>query len=291
MAMAAWRRWPGWLRRRERLSISTATCTWQTIPIAWCAWFITAEPAWPALITATNSGYAISASKSAPAPTPVVGDIYTIAGIGTTPAALTVTATDGKFSCANYATSGQPEALNSLGDGCPAASAPIGPRDVSLDADGNLFLTDYTNSRIRVLCVNCGASNLATQLIELENPGVTPVNGAMYTVAGYATGFRDAAIGFGNATAATVSVALLRSPTAAVVSSADDVYIADNLNNAVRLMYNGGAVAKAILNAEGITPTLGYVYVIAGAGCVSAALGKTGSVATAELVSFDDGFG
>jgi hypothetical protein len=235
-----------------------------------------------ALITAANSGYAISASKSAPAPTPVVGDIYTIAGIGTTPAALTVTATDGKFSCANYTASGQPEALNSLGDGCPAASAPIGPRDVSMDADGNLFLTDYTDSRVRVLCVNCGATNLATQLIELENPGVTPVNGAMYTVAGYATGFRDAAIGFGNATAATVSVALLRSPTAAAVSSADDVYIADNLNNAVRLLYNGGAAAKAILTSEGITPTLGYVYVIAGAGCVSAAVGKTGSVATAN---------
>jgi hypothetical protein len=237
-----------------------------------------------AAITAANSGFAISATKNAPAPTPVVGNIYTIAGLGTTPAALTAVSTDGsgKFACANYAATGQPDALNSLGDGCPAAAAPVGPRDVTVDADGNLFITDYTNSRIRVLCVNCTASTTATVLIELEQPGVTPVNGAMYTVAGYATGYRDAAIGFGNATAATVSVALLRSPTAAVVSSTDDVFIADNLNNAVRLLYNGGTVAKNILAAEGITPTLGYVYTIAGAGCVSAALGKTGSVATAN---------
>ena len=235
-----------------------------------------------ALITAANTGYAISSTRNAPAPAPVVGDIYTIAGLGTTPAALTATQTDGKYACANYAASGQAEALNSLGDGCPAAAAPIGPRDVSLDSDGNLFLTDFTDSRVRVLCVNCASTTNAAALIKLENPGVTPVNGAMYTIVGYAGGYRDAAIGFGSATAATVSVALLRSPTAAVTSSADDVFIADNLNNAVRVLYNGGAVAKSILTAEGITPTQGYVYTLAGAGCVSAAVGKTGSVTTAN---------
>ena len=108
-----------------------------------------------AAITTANSGYSISTTVKAPAPTPVVGDIYTLAGFGgTAVAALTATASDGKYACANYATSGQPEALNSLGDGCPAASAPIGPRDVTVDSDGNLFFTDYTNSRIRVFCVN-----------------------------------------------------------------------------------------------------------------------------------------
>lgn len=236
-----------------------------------------------AAITAANSGYSISASAKAPAPTPVAGDMYTLAGFGgTAVGALNVTASDGKYSCANYAASGQPEALNSLGDGCPAASAPIGPRDVSVDTDGNLFLTDYTNSRIRVLCVNCYSTALATQLIELEEPGVTPVNGAMYTIAGFAGGYRDGYIGFGNAASAATSVALLRSPTAAVVSGSDDVYIADNLNNAVRLLYNGGTAAKNILAAQGITPTQGYVYTIAGAGCVSAATTKTGSVTSAN---------
>jgi hypothetical protein len=238
-----------------------------------------------AAITSANSGYSISSTRSAPAPTPVVGDIYTIAGFGgTSIAALTVSSTDGsgKFACANYAASGQPDALNSLGDGCPAASAPIGPRDVTVDSDGNLFLTDYTDSRVRVLCVNCYSTAPATRLIELEEPGVTPVNGAMYTIAGYAGGYRDGYLGFGNAIIASSSVALLRSPTAAVVSSSDDVYIADNLNNAVRLLYNGGTAAKNILTGEGITPTLGYVYTIAGAGCVSAATNKTGSVVTAN---------
>jgi hypothetical protein len=237
-----------------------------------------------ALITAANSGYAISASRSAPAVVPVVGNIYTIAGVGVAgPAALTVTATDGKFECANYAATGQPEALNSLGDGCPAASAPIGPRDVTPDADGNLFLTDYTDSRIRVLCVNCAATTLAAQLIVLENPGVTPMNGAMYTVAGYTIGYRDGYIGFGNATTAMSGVAELRSPTTSAVSSSDDVFIADNLNSAVRVLYNGGTAAKNILVAQGNTsPQLGFVYTIAGAGCVSAALNKTGSTQSAN---------
>lgn len=235
-----------------------------------------------AAITAANSGYTISASASAPAPIPVVGDMYTLAGFGgTSTAALTVT-TGGKYDCANYAASGQPQALNSLGDGCPAASAPIGPRDVTVDSDGNLFLTDYTNSRIRVFCVNCASNTMAAQLIESEESGVTPVNGAMYTIAGYAGGYRDGYIGFGNATTAETGVALLRSPTAVALSSSDDVFIADNLNNAVRVLYNGGTAAANILAAEGITPTKGYVYTIAGTGCVSAATNKTGSVTSAN---------
>jgi hypothetical protein len=237
-----------------------------------------------AAITAANSGYAISASSRAPAPAPVVGNIYTIAGFGGT-TTLSATSTDGsgKYACANYATSGQPDALNILGDGCPAASATIGARDVAVDSDGNLFLTDYTNSRIRVLCVNCTSATMATQLIELEEPGVVPVNGAMYTIAGYAAGYRDQALGFGNATIASSAVALLRMPTGVVVSSSDDVYIADNMNNAVRLLYNGGTVAKNILVADGYTPTLGYVYTIAGDDCVSALTTKTGSVPTANV--------
>ena len=241
-----------------------------------------------AAITAANSGYIISATRNAPAPAPVVGDIYTIAGFGgTTVAALTATAKDGKFECANYTATGQPEALNSLGDGCPAASAPIAPRDVTPDSDGNLFLTDYGNSRVRVMCVNCATGTMAAALIQLEDPGVTPVNGAMYTIAGYAAGYRDGYPGFiaaGNtATTAALGVSLLRSPTAVALSINDDVYVADNLNNAVRLLYNGGTAAKNILVAQGnTTPQLGYVYTIAGADCVSAPTTKLGSTTSAN---------
>lgn len=245
-----------------------------------------------ALIIAANSGYTISSSRSAPAPMPVVGDIYTIAGLGSTSTAYTApfanTDSNGKYVCANYVTAGQPEALNSYGDGCPAASAPIGPRDVAVDAAGNLFLTDYTNSRIRVLCVSCTAGSLAAQLITLENPGVTPVNGAMYTVAGFSTGYRDGP-GFASAASATSTVALFRSPTQAVVSSSEDVYVADNLDNAVRLLYNGGAVANAILAAEGYTPVVGNVYTVVGAGCVQAPSTSSGSSTSYECLTVKPG--
>lgn len=144
-----------------------------------------------AAITAANSGYAISATRNAPATVPVPGNIYTLAGVGLNLTAFTATASDGKFTCANYTASGQPEALNNTGDGCPAAAALIGPRDINVDNDGNLIFTDYTNNRIRIMCVDCASTTLAAQLITLENPGVTPVNGALYTVAGYTVDYRD----------------------------------------------------------------------------------------------------
>lgn len=244
------------------------------------------NPALAAAITAANSGYAISSSRNAPAVTPVVGNVYTIAGLG--PAGVAAFTASGN-ACANYATSGQPTGLNTLGDGCPGASAPVAARDVKPDADGNLFITDYSNGRIRVFCVNCATTTLAAKLITLENPTVTaPANGAMYTIAGFASGYRDAAPGYNSASnvagaTAAQNIALLRAPTGAVVSSSDDVFIADNTNNAVRVLYNGGTVAKNILAAQGTTaPVQGYVYTIAGAGCVSAATNKTGSVSTAN---------
>jgi trimeric autotransporter adhesin len=235
-----------------------------------------------AAITAANSGYAISSTRNAPATVPVRGNIYTLAGVGANLTAFTVTAPDGKFACANYAASGQPEALNNMGDGCPAAAALIGPRDVNVDNDGNLIFTDYTNNRIRIMCVNCATTTLAAQLITLENPGVTPVNGYLYTVAGYTVGYRDGYLGFGNPSTAMAGVSLFRSPTASAVSSSEDIFVADNLNNAVRVLYNGGTAAKNILTAEGYTPQLGYVYTIAGSGCKAADLTHTGSTASAN---------
>jgi len=250
-------------------------------------------------ITAANSGYAISSTRTAPATVPIVGNIYTLAGVGANLTAFTATATDGNYECAGYATTGQPEASSPFGDGCPAAAAIVGARDVNVDNDGNLIFTDYTNSRIRIMCVNCSSTALATALIKLQNPNVTPVNGDIYTVAGYSgpngasatVGYRDAYPGYGNAntvpvtpipTTPSTGVALFRSPTASAVSSSEDIFIADNLNNAVRVLYNGGTAAKNILTAEGYTPQLGYVYTIAGSGCVSAATNKTGSVASAN---------
>jgi hypothetical protein len=253
----------------------------------------------PLLATAikvANSGFSISfggqTARSAPAPTPMVGDIYTIAGVGAnttntayTYTSLTVKNADGNFACANVA--GNPDALNFLGDGCPAGAATVGPRDVKVDNDGNLFIVDYTNSRIRVLCVNCASTTAAYAMIQLGNgTGVTPVNGDIYTIAGFSVGYRDAVAGYipaGNVTgttAATATTAQFRTPTGIAISSSDDLFIADDQNNALRVFYNGGAVAKSILAAEGITPTQGFVYTIAGAGCVSAAAGKTGSIAS-----------
>jgi hypothetical protein len=235
-----------------------------------------------AAILAANSGYAISASRNAPATMPVVGDIYTIAGVGAGLTAFTATATDSKYACANYAGSGQPEAIDSVGDGCPASASIVGARDVTIDGNGNLVITDYTNNRIRILCVDCATGTPAAQLIALENPGATIVNGNIYTVAGYTVGYRDGYPGFTNPSTAETGNSLFRDPTAAAVTSMEDIFVADNQNSAVRVVYNGGTAAKNILTAEGYTPQLGYVYTIAGAGCMSAATNKLGTTQSAN---------
>ena len=242
-----------------------------------------------AAITAANSGYAVSASRSAPATVPVVGNIYTLAGLGAGLDAQfsnsSPTSPDGKYHCGNYGANAA--AIDNVGDGCPAAAAYIGPRDVNVDADGNLIFTDYTNNRIRIMCVNCASTTLAAKLIVQQNVGttLTPTNGYIYTVAGYAGGYRDVYPGFGNPsnpTIASSNVALFRSPSSSAVSPSEDIFVADNLNNAVRVLYNGGTAAKNILTAEGYTPQLGYVYTIAGAGCVSALTTKLGSTTSAN---------
>ncbi len=239
-----------------------------------------------AAIVAANSNFTPS-SHALTSFTPTVGNVYSIAGTGATTLALTVNSS-GTYSCANNSASAT-AGFNSLGDGCPGAGATVGPRAVVPDSDGNLFITDYTNSRVRVLCVNCAAGTMAATMISSLD-GVTPVNGDIYTVVGFTIGYRDQAPGYaaGNpgsvvlASATSVSSALLRSPTTSALSANDDVFIADNLNNALRVLFNGGTAAKNILTAEGYTPVVGSVYTIAGAGCVSAAVGKQGNSASAN---------
>ena len=112
--------------------------------------------------------------------TPVVGRIYTLAG-GT---ASALTAVNKIYYCGNV-TNGQ-QALDSLGDGCPAAQAYIKPRGMALDKYENVYMTSNGGGDY-VRVVYAGGAQVAN-LITLETPSVTaPQVGYMYKIAGSST--------------------------------------------------------------------------------------------------------
>ena len=113
------------------------------------------------------------------------------------------------------------------GDGGPATSAQLhSPSGVTVDSAGNLFIADANNNRIREVAANTGT--------------ITTVAGN--GTAGYS----------GDGGAATS--AELHSPYAVWLDSADDLYIADTNNDAVRKVAAG---TRTISTVAG-TGTAGY---------------------------------
>ena len=96
------------------------------------------------------------------------------------------------------------------GDGGPATAAKLArPFGIALDSTGNLFIADYTNSRIRM---------------------VGPA-GTITTIAG-GTG-----VGYtGDNTGIVATNAQINFPTAVAVDNAGHIYIADSDNNVIRML-------------------------------------------------------
>ncbi len=158
------------------------------------------------------------------------GDIYTVAGDGT----------------AGYS-----------GDGGPATSAELnGPMSVSVDATGNLLITD--NDRIRVVAAKSATFYSRKMTV-----------GDIYTVAG------DGTIGFsgdgGRATSAE-----LTGPWNAIVDSSGNLVISDQGNARIRV------VAVKTGTFYGKAMTAGDIYTIAGNGSFRFS-GDSGPATGAEL--------
>ena len=161
-----------------------------------------------------------------PGVTAKVGDIYTIAGIAPNPTNNGGAGTDGVLATQS--------ALNN----------PVG---VALDAAGNLYISDSNNLAIRM---------------------VNAVTGIIYTVAGTLNnGGNPVSPGccfsgdLGPATAAQ-----LYYPSGISVDGNGNIYIADNGNNAIRVVYEGGTQLADLIGVEvsGATATVGDIYTIAG---------------------------
>jgi hypothetical protein len=162
-------------------------------------------------VSGSNPGYPLSGSGAdcGSGCTWTPGDIFTVAGNGTT----------------TY-----------TGDGIPAGTAEIASTGVALDAQRNVLLADYSNHRVRVVAVS--ALNPGYALRNQDCPGgvCTWTTGDIFTVAGVgSSGFN------GDGIAATS--AELAYPTDVAVDGSGNLLIADSVNNAIRKVLVGPALA------------------------------------------------
>lgn len=161
-----------------------------------------------------------------PGTTPVVGNIYRVAG--------------GTFA--------------STGDGGLATSGGLlFSRGITLDADQNVIFSDYSTtagsitSKVRVIYV--GGTKMAN-LIALESPGTTAVAGRLYTLAG---GSSSGYSGDGG----LASAAVLNSPYGVSATPAGDIYVADFANYAIRKISAADGIITTQVGGNGQGTTTG----------------------------------
>ena len=129
--------------------------------------------------------------------------------------------------------------LDAVGDGCPFFHASGGSSTtfgVTTDAAGDAIFGDYTDSRVRVLYM--GGAAMAS-LITLENPGVTPVVGSMYTILGAGSHGISLTAPFYLGTATSIG-----GPTRLAVDFSGNIFVTDNSGNIDFIDKNTGFARK-----------------------------------------------
>ena len=130
------------------------------------------------------------------------------------------------------------------GDGHPATSATLNtPEDVEIDNNGNLFIADQANARVRV--VYAGGAQVAT-LIAANGGGVaTPGN--IYTILGGGPGvYSPGSIVLGT----SVAVAAIRK---IALDARGNIYAADNGNNVIWFEDGTTGYMRVIAGTMGLT--------------------------------------
>jgi len=158
------------------------------------------------------------------------------------------------------------------GDGAAAVAAQLGnPTAIALDASTNLFIADKTDNVIRV--VN-------NQAVPITVAGVTMQPGNIATVAGTITAPAcSAPPSCGDNGPA--SSALLNGPSGVTVDKSGNIYIADTVDNAIRVVNTqGSAIAVA-----GVTIQPGAIAAVAGdySQCAAPPCGDQGAATAAQL--------
>jgi hypothetical protein len=159
-------------------------------------------------------------------------------------------------------------ACGSAGDGGPATSAHVyNPTGVAIDKNGNLFIADFSNQRIRV--ISC-ATVTSTGGVCAANSGQTA--GDIYTVAGTGTAGYN-----GDGVAATS--ANLYYPYGVATDTDGNLYIADQYDQRIRRVACGTGISGCVLPSG---ETIAFIYTIAGDGTAGYS-GDSGAATSAEL--------
>lgn len=168
-------------------------------------------------------------SLTNPGKTPTAGFIYTVVGSNANaPLAATAGAT---------------------GDlGLASAATLTTPEDVEVDSNGNLFIADFGNNRVRV--VYAGGAAVA-RLIAFTNAGAIAQPGYIYTVVGGGAGTYTA----GTQVLAT-SVAI-GNPRKMVLDQMGNIFIADNSNNIIWFVDITTGYMRPIAGTYGSTTVTG----------------------------------
>ena len=166
-------------------------------------------------------------------------------------------------------------------DGVPAKTSALSkPRAVWTDLNGNVYIADTGNNKIRAVYAAGLLPNLPT-----------PAIGDIYTLAGTGTAGTPSTKGDkGIATSA-----LLNTPQGGFTDVNGNVFIADGGDACVRVIYMAGATVANLIATEnpGTTAQVGFIYTIAGGGSTGVSdtpqLATSLSLGTPQKLAMDAG--
>ncbi len=195
---------------------------------------------------------ALDSTYSAVTPSSAAGKIYPIMGGFTA-------VTAGNF-CNG---SSGAKSLDAFGDGCPffntaVSSSTSSILGVVIDSSGDAIMSDAGNKLIRVLYM--GGTQMGA-LITLENPGVTPVVGSIYAIAGGGTHGISATAPYHLGTQT-----ILNTATRAALDASGNIYLGETTADVAFLDINTGFVRVLFANGTACTAKTDSV----GDGCPAA---------------------
>jgi hypothetical protein len=133
------------------------------------------------------------------------------------------------------------------GDNGPATAATLNtPEDVEIDGNGNLFIADQGNARVRV--VYAGGAQVAA-LIAATNGGVVAAAGDIYTIMGGGTGTYTP----GTSTVVLATSVAVAGARKIALDVHGNVYLADNSNSVIWFEDGSTGYMRVIAGSFGVT--------------------------------------
>ncbi len=118
----------------------------------------------------------------------------------------------------------------------PSGTNPVGPSGVAVDQSGDLFITDYYNSRVVEVPVGCSSTSCEVTIqpsSSMEPAGVALNSSGVLFIADVAGTVWEVPAGCTSGACATTVVTGLHGPTGVAIDSNGDLFVADNLGGRV----------------------------------------------------------